>query len=331
VDGRDGRPAPGAGGLGPVDPADELSAALDPPPRRRGRAGRWAVAILLIVALGTLGVLAVSVLRGQGTPQLFPVGDYRGQQLDAVQASLPEGADWRIDRRDARRDDTDPGEVLDQSPPAGGRLEEGGALQLTVSQGDELRTVPDVSGSSVEEAARQLGGLGLVLAQPSRDQWSETAPAGTVLDVVEKGQQLPKAAHVTLVVSKGPEPRTVPQVSGGPDAASAALSALGLTVATVQDYSETVTAGQVIGTDPPAGTQVGKGSPVNVVVSAGRRPVPVPDVVGKSASDASDALEDAGLVVRTDGAANKPVIATDPAAGTQLHLGDQVIIITQRS
>ena len=36
-------------------------------------------------------------------------------------------------------------------------------------------------------------------------------------------------------------------------------------------------------------------------------------------------------MVRTDGAANKPVIATDPAAGTQLHLGDQVIIITQRT
>ena len=61
------------------------------------------MAVLLVAALATLGVLAVSVLRGQGTPRLFPVGDLRGQQLDAVEAALPPGADWRIDRRDTRR------------------------------------------------------------------------------------------------------------------------------------------------------------------------------------------------------------------------------------
>jgi serine/threonine-protein kinase len=290
------------------------------------------VGLLLVAALATLGVLAASVLRGQGTPKLFAVADFRGQQLEKAEASLPAGSDWRIDQVDGRRDDTSPGQVLEQDPAPGGQLEEGGVLHLTVSQGDELRAVPaDLVGLTADEAGKRLAALGLVLAQPSRETWSETAPVGQVVDVVERGQQLPKAAHVTLVVSKGPEPRTVPQVSGTPEAATAALGALGLTAATVQDYSETVPSGQLIGTDPPAGTQVPKGTPVNVVVSVGRRPVPVPDVVGMSASDASDALEAAGLVVRTDGAANKPVIATDPAAGTQLHLGDQVIIITQRT
>ena len=204
----------------PGPPALRSPSPVEAPARRRHRGGRWVVAALLVAALVTLGVLAASVLRGQGTPELFPVADFRGRQIDEVQASLPEGSDWQVDRVDGRRDDTRPGEVLDQDPAAGGQLEEGGVLHLTVSQGDELRAVPDLVGLPADEAAKQLAASGLVLAQPSREQWSETAPAGQVIDVVEKGQQLPKAAHVTLVVSKGPEPRTVPAVSGTPEAAS---------------------------------------------------------------------------------------------------------------
>jgi serine/threonine-protein kinase len=289
------------------------------------------VLLLFLAAVATLGFLGLAVLRGKPTPKLFPVADYRGRQVAEVELAVPPEAAWRLVQQPGRRDDTRPGQVLDQQPAPGGQLAEGDVLHLTVSQGDELRTVPDLSGLTLDQAASQLATRGLVQAQPNREQWSETAPAGQVLDVVEKGQQLPKAAHVTLVVSKGPEPRTVPELSGSPDAALAALQNLGLQPATVEDYSETVASGKLIGTDPPAGTQVPKGGTVNVVVSIGRRPIPVPDVIGRSAPDASDVLEAAGLVVRTDGAANKPVIATDPGAGTTLHRGDQVIIITQRT
>jgi serine/threonine-protein kinase len=293
--------------------------------------GRWVVGLLFMAALVTLGFLALAVIRGEPTPRLFAVEDYRGRQVAEVQRILPPESGWRIEEDTGRRDDTRPGDVLAQDPAPGGQLTEGGVLRLTVSQGDELRTVPDLTDLTLEEAGRQLAGLGLVLAQPNQEQYSETAPAGQVLDVVEKGQQLPKAGHVTLVVSKGAQPRPVPSLSGTAEASTAALQALGLVVGTAEDYSETVPEGQVIGTDPPPGTEVPKGGTVNLVISLGRRPITVPEVVGQSAADASDTLEAAGLVVRTDGAANKPVIASDPAAGSVLYRGDQVIIITQRT
>jgi serine/threonine-protein kinase len=292
---------------------------------------RWVVGLLLAAALATLVFLALAVIGGEPTPKLFAVGDYRGLQLAEAQRSFPAGSDWRIEEDEARRDDSQPGQILAQQPAPGGQLTEGGVLQLTVSQGDELRTVPDLAGLPLDEAAQQLAARGLVLAQPNQEQYSETAPVGTVLDVVENGQQLPKAAHVTLVVSKGPEARAVPSLSGSAEAATATLAGLGLVAGSAEDYSETVPAGQVIGTDPPAGTAVPKGGTVNLVISLGRQPISVPEVVGQSAADASDTLEAAGFVVRTDGAANKPVIATDPAAGSVLYLGDQVIIITQRT
>jgi len=76
---------------------------------------------------------------------------------------------------------------------------------------------------------------------------------------------------VTLVVSSGPAPVSVPNVVGDTQAAaSAALTGAGLTVGTVTPQaSGTVAAGKVISESPAAATSVAKGSAVALVVSSG--------------------------------------------------------------
>ena len=56
-------------------------------------------------------------------------------------------------------------------------------------------------------------------------------------------------------------------------------------------------AGKVIGTNPPAGTEVQKNSTVTLLVSSGPATVPIPDVKGQTQAGARRTLEKAGFVV----------------------------------
>src|SRR5207253_6411054 len=82
-----------------------------------------------------------------------------------------------------------------------------------------------------------------------------------------------------------------------PVAAANARGAKDLTVEQVSQPSDTVDADKVIGTNPPAGTSVPKGSKVQLIVSTGKEQIRVPNVVGLSKSDATTELQNAGLQV----------------------------------
>jgi len=115
--------------------------------------------------------------------------------------------------------------------------------------------------------------------------------------------------------------------------AEAAIEAAGFTVGDVSDQVDDVKpAGEVISQDPEAGTEVGLGSDVHLVVSAGPG-IEVPNVVGQSESAAQTAIEAVGLNV-----VNLPeqydeimlagfVISQDPAAGTKVALGSDVDLV----
>jgi serine/threonine-protein kinase len=99
----------------------------------------------------------------------------------------------------------------------------------------------------------------------------------------------------------------------------------------VQEFSDTVPNGQVIGTDPPAGAEVERGSTVRVLVSKGQELIAVPDVSGRSVEEAAASLEAAGLAV--SGVTGNPrgvVLATDPPAGEQVPRGTGVVIFARR-
>ena len=76
---------------------------------------------------------------------------------------------------------------------------------------------------------------------------------------------------VGLVVSDGPQPRTVPEIAAGsaPADACAALAAVQLGCNQVEVFRDTVPAGQVVGISPAAGEQLPRDSAVEVQVSKG--------------------------------------------------------------
>jgi serine/threonine-protein kinase len=132
-----------------------------------------------------------------------------------------------------------------------------------------------------------------------------------------------------VVVSDGPQPRKVPALTAGEtiDQYVAALGAVQLKPMRIDDFNDTVPAGQVISIDPAAGTEVPRDSQVTVHVSKGV--TPIPDVSGLSVVAAADKLQKAGFTVNgVTGNPSRPVRATNPPAGTQAPKGTGVNLIT---
>ena len=65
---------------------------------------------------------------------------------------------------------------------------------------------------------------GLVAVAPVTEAYDENVPAHFVISWDPKGTELPKGSSVNLVVSKGPAPRQVPEISGSFADAKAALT-----------------------------------------------------------------------------------------------------------
>ena len=297
-------------------------------PRRRGR--RWltvSLSILLALALIVGGLLTYRAVRviSHDLPTL--VGLTRDQAAAQVEANH-----WQLITKEDRRDGTVAGQVIEQDPPSGTSLAEDKPVTLTISLGNTLTDVPieAVVGKSLAEATTILQQASLAVGAVL-EQFDEKIEKGVVISVdPNTPPQLPKDEAVGLIVSKGPEPRTIPAVTAGMtfEAASQALAALQLTATKVDLFNDTVPVGQVIAFDPGVGTQVERGANVKVQVSKG--PNVIPDVSRLSVADAADVLQKAGYVVAgVDGNPTRTVVGTNPPSGTPAKQGTGVTIITR--
>jgi membrane peptidoglycan carboxypeptidase len=120
----------------------------------------------------------------------------------------------------------------------------------------------------------------------------------------------------------------VPDLTGkSPDEAKTILTGLGFDSADGGPQDSVAPAGTVSSTNPPAGTQVGKGTVVTIYTSNGAL-VAVPNVVGQKYSDAVAALTAAGFKAKAAGgnSPDAPVQAQDPPAGTGVAPGTQITL-----
>jgi serine/threonine-protein kinase len=142
--------------------------------------------------------------------------------------------------------------------------------------------------------------------------------------------QAPYGSTVLIALSKGPEPKTIPNVAGETYAqAQAALQALGLTATESTTSSVNYPAGQVDHTAPAIGTQVPPGSTVTVYVSNGPPTVQVPNLSGDTVAAAQAALDSAGLKLgQVYGPNGGRVFATVPEPGTTVDAGSSVNLYT---
>ncbi|SPF00942.1 Serine/threonine-protein kinase PknL [Streptomyces sp. MA5143a] len=196
----------------------------------------------------------------------------------------------------------------------------------------QFTRVPAVLAQSEAVATKRIQGAGLGVKVERA--FSDTVKRGEVIRThPEPGDRIRDNDTVTLTISKGPETVALPDLKGYRlDKAKARLKSDGLEPGLVtREFSDEVIRGQVIRTEPGAGTKVSSGSAVALVVSRGA-PVEIPDVAGSSVEDATAALEDEGLKVeiasqRVNSEFDKGMVAEmSPGAGKQAGTGDTVTL-----
>ena len=159
----------------------------------------------------------------------------------------------------------------------------------------------ELAGKPVEEVTSQLEDNDLK-AEP-KEVFDDKVPAGTVIGTEPvSGAELAPESSVTVVVSKGEEKFAVPKLEGvSRDEAEAALKKVNLEVGKVdEEYSDTVAKDTVISASQKPGTKLSKGEKINLVVSKGVAPIPVPNVEGLTFDAAYATLAKRGFRVGKD-------------------------------
>ena len=195
--------------------------------------------------------------------------------------------------------DYDKGEVKSQKPGAGEKAKKNSTVTVVISSGEaaEKVEVPNVVDKSESEAEKMLQDAGLKVTHTTEN--SDTVASGNVISSdPAAGTEVDEGTSVTIVVSIGKKQAKVPDIRNMSKAdAEAALAAEGLTGSASEDYSDTVSAGNVISQSPEGGTSVEAGSTVNYVVSLGPKTqtVEVPDVLKSYPATAEQVLSESGL------------------------------------
>ncbi|MDO5080072.1 Stk1 family PASTA domain-containing Ser/Thr kinase [Buchananella hordeovulneris] len=128
---------------------------------------------------------------------------------------------------------------------------------------------------------------------------------------------------------------SIPKVAGISESeARSALEFEGFATLTTQRHDDEVAKGNVISSKPAAGERLKRGQTVTLEVSLGKEQVTVPDVTGRTVSNATDILRSnrlgAASVRREEYSAEVEagvIIATDPTAGTRVDHSSEVTLV----
>jgi serine/threonine-protein kinase len=150
-------------------------------------------------------------------------------------------------------------------------------------------------------------------------QYSDTVPEGVVISSAPKADtQLKPGDTVTVVISKGRAPITVPDLTGlNINDARAQLQQQGLSA--VEEYKDSdQPADTVIGQSPKAGTGAERNDEIKLDVSKGPALITLPRVVDLPCDQAQQQLQQLNLTVRLGLIGTGIVRQQNPPENTQV-------------
>jgi eukaryotic-like serine/threonine-protein kinase len=317
--------------------------AFEPPSRRRRRRNEtpdrsrrpWTIVLVALIVLAVVAAgLVVALNRGVFTPS-HPVPSITGMSLAEASHAIAKDHFTLTTGHRVTSITVKAGDIVTQNPAAGSSLKQGSAITVSLSSGLPLESIPSLKGLGCNGAVRLLGVNHLKgSCPPAAAGYSPTVPTGEVLNWSYGGKldakHAPYGATVVIALSKGVQPKVIPNVQGDTyQQAQAALQADGLQATESSASSTTTPAGQVDHTSPPVGSQVPPGTTVTVFVSTGPPTTQVPNVSGDSVGQAEAKLQAAGLSVgNVYGPSKGTVFTTVPDAGETVTDGTAVNLYT---
>ncbi|TPW15638.1 MAG: putative serine/threonine protein kinase [Acidimicrobiaceae bacterium] len=301
------------------------------------RNGLYAVlGFIAVIALVVGGVVLYNALTKTDPvieePTTVVVPNVVGLELEAATQALTD-AGLETELVPTENAEIPENQVFQTDPAADTVVEKDSVVRVFFNPIKEPQPVPDVAGQNLEEAKRLLtesGFLAGTVTSEASDKPKDTVirtdpPATTSLTV---------GSPVNIVLSAGPDAKTIPNVAGqNQDAARQLLEGepFRFVVTAVTEASDTVVAGGVIRTEPAIGGELAVGSPITIVVSLGLELVQVPPVVGLTEAQARNAITAKNLTatvtflnVAAGSADDGRVVAQNPAAGTKVAPGSAV-------
>ncbi len=319
--------------VGDTDNATRLRHAT----QKRTAKGAWLVALVLLLAALAGGA---GWWFGSGPGSLIAVADVSGATFAEAQARLAEDSLIASEKGEYTRE-VAAGLVIRTEPGAGARVDSETPIDVFVSLGPPIVTVPSLSGLT-EEQARAFFTENFIDVGDSEREFSPDIAQDVVLAATVTpasggeafgcldGCQALQGDSVTMLVSAG----AVPNVFGETlDGATSILGDVGLAVAgTREEFRDDLDAGLVVYVaERDGGGNWRPGESVTLVVSKGPQPIEVPSVDDLSVAEAVEVLRDAGF----NPTSAVPEIVwglftatgTDPEAGTLLPRGSNVRIL----
>lgn len=191
-------------------------------------------------------------------------------------------------------DDVPEGQVYDQSPAAGTKVDVHTQVTINISSGKEKFSLDDVTGMQYQQAQAQLENDGLVVSLEF--DYSDSVGSDKVISTSPKaGSQVAKGDTITITASKGKETKTtiVPILLGqNIDDAIQMIKDAGLTYnGKSSDYSDSYSENQVMNQSISAGKTVDEGTTISLTVSLGSRvtsysaSIPIESPFGRDITD----------------------------------------------
>ncbi|MER6466109.1 PASTA domain-containing protein, partial [Streptomyces sp. NPDC001288] len=211
----------------------------------------------------------ISLVISTGAPEAkatVPVPDLVGVSENAARR-MAEDAGLNISVSGKECADQPEGNVCSQDPAAGTEVDKDTTVHLVVSAGAAEVDVPDVRGLQFDVARSRLTDKGFDVEK--RTQASAQPPGVVISQDPQGGSPGKKGTTVTLTVAAPEDEVTIPAdiVGQSCDAATAELAQLGLTATCTETFTPNRDDdGMVLSSNPAAGEQVARNTPVTLDV-----------------------------------------------------------------
>src|SRR6202022_4051811 len=148
------------------------------------------------------------------------------------------------------------GKVISQDLASGSSVAQGSPVNLVISSGPQMVTVPNVEGLTQAATTTAITGAKLTVGIVTQQSSNTVATGKVISQDPTSGSSVAQGSPMNLVISSGPQMVTVPNVEGlTQDSATTAITAAKLMMGAVtQQTNNTVATGNVISQDPASGS-----------------------------------------------------------------------------
>lgn len=239
-------------------------------PKSKKKKVFWIVFSILLLALLVTGITVFAT-----QPKDIPMPDVI--EMDSADAKQTlEESNLEVEEEEVFSDEIENGLVVRTDPNAGRTVKEGSTVTMFVSQGQERVEMEDYEGQDFEQVKELLEEEGFT--DITSYEKSSEAPVGEIISQIqpEAGSEVvPGETKVIFEISSGPELVSLNNLTGmSKEEVQDYIDRNELTMNSHEEYSDNVDEGRVIRQEPPSGTDLEKGSTVDVYFSMGPEEIP---------------------------------------------------------